>query len=102
MSHKPLRRSSCYVLPETNMVSSNHSNNDPASIQSIASTAISHIQQLVSLVEQGPTAASTSSNELVLLWRNYEGDSQQFQQGQAGMLQQEGMKDPILSDRTLT
>ncbi|CAH3155300.1 unnamed protein product, partial [Porites lobata] len=36
----------------------------PASIQSIASTAISHIQQLVSLVEQRPTAASTSSNEL--------------------------------------
>ena len=25
-----------------------------------------------------------------------------FQQGQAGMLQQEGMKDPILSDRILT
>ncbi|CAH3153776.1 unnamed protein product [Porites lobata] len=46
------------------MASSNHSNNDPASIQSIASTAISHIQQLVSLVEQRPTAASTSSNEL--------------------------------------
>ena len=64
MSHKPLRRSSCHVLSETNMASSNHSNNDPASIQSIASTAISHIQQLVSLVEQRPTAASTSSNEL--------------------------------------
>ena len=64
MSHKPLRRSSCHVLSETNMASSNHSKNDPASIQSIASTAISHIQQLVSLVEQRPTAASTSSNEL--------------------------------------
>ena len=64
MSHKPLRRSSCHVLSETNIASSNHSNNDPASIQSIASTAISHIQQLVSLVEQRPTAASTSSNEL--------------------------------------
>ena len=64
MFHKPLRRSSCHVLSETNMASSNHSNNDPASIQSIASTAISHIQQLVSLVEQRPTAASTSSNEL--------------------------------------
>ena len=64
MSHKSLRRRSCHVLSETNMASSNHSNNDPASIQSIASTAISHIQQLVSLVEQRPTAASTSSNEL--------------------------------------
>lgn len=112
MSHKPLRRSSCHVLSETNMASSNHSNNDPASIQSIASTAISHIQQLVSLVEQRPTAASTSSNELQVatpragtaleefIRRRY--DSQQFQQGQAGMLQQEGMKDPILSDRILT
>ena len=64
MSHKPLRRSSCHVLSETNMASSNHSNNDPASIQSIASTAISHIQQLVSLVEQRPTAVSTFSKEL--------------------------------------
>ena len=64
MSHKPQRRSSCHVLSEANMASSNHSNNDPASIQSIASTAISHIQQLVSLVEQRPTAASTSSNKL--------------------------------------
>ena len=64
MSHKPLRRSSCHVFSETNMASSNHSKNDPASIQSIASTTISHIQQLVSLVEQRPTAASTSSNEL--------------------------------------
>ena len=64
MSHKPLRRSSCHVLSETNMASSNHSNKNPASIQSIASTAISHIQQLVSLVEQRTTVASTSSNEL--------------------------------------
>jgi len=34
MFHKPLWRSSCHVLSETNMASSNDSNNDPASIQS--------------------------------------------------------------------
>ena len=46
------------------MAPSNNSNNDPASILPIASTAISHIQHLVSLVEQRPTTASMCSNEL--------------------------------------
>ena len=46
------------------MAPSNNSNNDPASILPIASTAISHIQQLVSLVEQRPKTASMCSNEL--------------------------------------
>ena len=46
------------------MAPSNNSNNDPASILPIASTAISHIQQLVSQVEQRPKTASMCSNEL--------------------------------------
>ena len=41
-----------------------NSNNDPTSVLPIASTAISHIQHLVSLVEQRPTTASMCSNEL--------------------------------------